>query len=79
MQSLAAFLKPALGISGTAAAAAALPALHRFYSAASAATKRLYIGNLPFEATSAQIHKHFESHGPVSDVIIPVDHLGRSR
>lgn len=76
MQALAALLKPALGSQAATAAATALPALHRFLSTA---TKRLYVGNLPFEAKAEQVAKHFGAYGSVQDVVIPLDHLGRSR
>jgi RNA recognition motif-containing protein len=76
MQALAALIKPSLGWQATAAAAGVVPALHRLFSTA---TKRLYVGNLPFDAKAEQVAKHFGLHGSVQDVVIPLDHLGRSR
>jgi RNA recognition motif-containing protein len=36
-------------------------------------SKRLYVGNLPFEATIEDIRAAFEAHGTVSDVSLVTD------
>eukprot|EP00775_Hariotina_reticulata_P012828 gene12828-12956_t len=59
------------------AASAAIPCW--FSAAAAAAIKRLYVGNLLFEATAEDLGKHFSNFGDVKDVIIPLDGRGRSR
>lgn len=44
------------------------------------ANKRLYVGNLPFDATEARVREAFEAFGPVHDVSIVTDrHSGRPR
>lgn len=43
-------------------------------------TKRLYVGNLPFDATTDQLRAAFSAHGTVHDVAIISDReTGRSR
>ena len=43
-------------------------------------TKRLYVGNLPFDATTEQLRAAFSAHGTVHDVSIISDReTGRSR
>lgn len=43
-------------------------------------TKRLYVGNLPFDATTDQLRAAFSAHGTVHDVSIISDReTGRSR
>ena len=42
--------------------------------------KRLYVGNLPFDATAEGIRAAFEAYGTVHDVSLVTDrHTGRSR
>jgi hypothetical protein len=60
------------------AASAAVPCWFSA-AAAAAAAKRLYVGNLLFEATAEDLGKHFSSYGEVRDVVIPLDERGRSR
>lgn len=59
------------------AASAAVPCW--FSAAAAAGMKRLYVGNLLFEATAEDLGKHFSNFGDVKDVVIPLDWRGRSR
>jgi hypothetical protein len=84
MQSLAPLIKAGLGfgpaaagLAFPAAATAALPVLQRLFS--SAATKRLYVGNLNFQTKAEQLAQHFGAYGNVQDVVIPLDNMGRSR
>jgi RNA recognition motif-containing protein len=44
------------------------------------ATKRLYVGNLPFDATQESVRAAFEAHGTVHDVSLVTDRdTGRPR
>jgi RNA recognition motif-containing protein len=41
---------------------------------------RLFVGNLPYEATEAELRDHFSSVGPLTSVFLPVDReTGRPR
>ncbi len=41
---------------------------------------RLFVGNLPYEATEAELRQHFSAVGPLSSVFLPVDReTGRPR
>jgi RNA recognition motif-containing protein len=43
-------------------------------------TKRLYVGNLPFDATAEDVRTAFEAYGPVHDVSLVTDRdTGRPR
>jgi RNA recognition motif-containing protein len=43
-------------------------------------TKRLYVGNLPFDATQESVRAAFEAHGTVHDVSLVTDRdTGRPR
>ncbi|MCK4774340.1 MAG: RNA-binding protein, partial [Candidatus Krumholzibacteria bacterium] len=43
-------------------------------------TKRLYVGNLPFDATQEAVRAAFEAHGTVHDVSLVTDRdTGRPR
>lgn len=36
-------------------------------------SKKLYVGNLPFNVSEERLQKHFEQAGPVSSIAIPFD------
>jgi RNA recognition motif-containing protein len=41
---------------------------------------KLYVGNLPFQTTEAELRSHFEQYGAVSDVFVAMDKFtGRPR
>ena len=41
---------------------------------------RLFVGNLPYEASEAELREHFSAVGPLSSVFLPVDReTGRPR
>lgn len=41
---------------------------------------KLYVGNLPFQATEDEIRAHFEQHGTVTDIYVAMDKFtGRPR